>query len=95
MFFRQVFNTKYNIGFGTPATDVCSTCLRLQEGIKRANSEKDQIDVMSSQIESEKFFDILRDDRNGVHIFSFDCQKTCLCLEYLTRLHITRGKFTF
>lgn len=46
-FFRQVFNTKYNIGFGTPATDVCSTCLCLREEIKRANSEEDKIDVMT------------------------------------------------
>ncbi|CAB3252754.1 unnamed protein product [Arctia plantaginis] len=30
-YFRHVFNTSYNIGFGTPKTDVCSTCLELKE----------------------------------------------------------------
>lgn len=37
-FFRNIFNTQYNVGFGTPRTDVCSTCLSLMEKIKQ---EKD------------------------------------------------------
>ena len=33
-FFRKVFNTEYNLGFGNPRTDVCSTCLQGGERIK-------------------------------------------------------------
>lgn len=30
-FFRRVFNRNYSLGFGSPRTDVCSTCLQLLE----------------------------------------------------------------
>nr|CAH7760530.1 unnamed protein product [Callosobruchus chinensis] len=33
-YFRHIFNTCYNLGFGTPRTDVCSTFLSLSEKIK-------------------------------------------------------------
>lgn len=33
-FFRKIHNTQYNVGFGTPRTDVCSTCLSLREKLK-------------------------------------------------------------
>ncbi|CAG4948788.1 unnamed protein product [Parnassius apollo] len=33
-YFRKVFNTSFNIGFGSPRQDVCSDCLQLLEGIK-------------------------------------------------------------
>lgn len=34
--FYHIFNTKFNIGFGSPATDVCSMCCRLKNDIKSA-----------------------------------------------------------
>lgn len=33
-FFRNVFRSEYNIGLWSPRTDVCSTCISLQEKIK-------------------------------------------------------------
>ena len=33
-FYRRIFNTKYNLSFGTPRTDVCTTCLRFSEEMK-------------------------------------------------------------
>lgn len=33
-YFRNVFNTKFNIGFNAPCTDVCSTCTMLKEALK-------------------------------------------------------------
>lgn len=33
-FFRNIFNSSYNIGFGSPRTDACSTCLELSERLK-------------------------------------------------------------
>lgn len=35
-YFRTVCITDYNIGFGAPATDCCSTCLSLKSEIKHA-----------------------------------------------------------
>ncbi|KAJ8939776.1 hypothetical protein NQ318_023351 [Aromia moschata] len=37
-YFRHYFNTNYNIGFGTPKSDVCSECLRVELAIKKAAS---------------------------------------------------------
>lgn len=33
-YFRNIFDIDYNIGFGAPATDCCSTCISLKEEIK-------------------------------------------------------------
>lgn len=38
-FFRKIFRTRFNIGFGSPKTDKCSKCLSLAERIKRANND--------------------------------------------------------
>lgn len=78
-FFRNLFNTKYNIGFGTPATDVCSTCLCLRENIKRADNQKQKVEKMTQlcvhKLRAKRFFDILRDESPNVVTFSYDCQK--------------------
>lgn len=29
-YFRHIFNSNYNLGFGTPKTDACSKCLELK-----------------------------------------------------------------
>ena len=39
LYFRNIFNTSFNLGFGTPRVDVCSTCLQLTEKIKVASEE--------------------------------------------------------
>lgn len=33
-YFREVINTNFNFGFGSPKTDACSTCLHLDEQLK-------------------------------------------------------------
>ncbi|KAK9712614.1 hypothetical protein QE152_g24803 [Popillia japonica] len=33
-YFREFVNRNYNIGFGTPKTDVCSMCLRTEEFVE-------------------------------------------------------------
>ncbi|GLV39541.1 hypothetical protein CBL_20445 [Carabus blaptoides fortunei] len=45
-FFAQIFATKFNIGFGTPATDVCSFCYQLKNRIKLAKSEREKSNFM-------------------------------------------------
>lgn len=37
-FFYKIFNSKFNLGFGRPATDACSTCIEFKSRIKH---EKD------------------------------------------------------
>lgn len=78
-YFRLIFNTEYNIGFGTPRTDVCSTCLQLTEKIKRCNDQDTKARLLTEKkvhkMKAEAFYQILREPEEGVVIFSFDCQK--------------------
>lgn len=55
-YFREIFNTKYNLGFCSPRTDVCSTCLSVTERIKR------EVDVAKNN-------DLITEKR--VHRFKF------------------------
>lgn len=78
-YFRYIFNTSYNLGFGNPRTDVCSTCLQLTEKIKSCNDENVKKDLLAEKkvhkMRAEAYFQLLREAEDGVVIFSFDCQK--------------------
>lgn len=39
-YFRFVFNTEMNFGYGSPASDVCSTCLSFKEQIRKEKGNK-------------------------------------------------------
>lgn len=78
-YFRDVFNSNYNIGFGSPRTDVCSRCTELDEKIK---SEKDMrakntfiIEKRVHTLKSRAFYQLLREEKEGMVTLSFDCQK--------------------
>lgn len=78
-FFRKIFNTRYNLGFGTPRTDVCSTCLSLTEKIKIENDSKKRLDLMIEKrvhnLKAKAFYEKLKDKDKKILILSFDCQK--------------------
>lgn len=78
-FFRNIFCTQYNIGFGAPATDVCSRCCELTEKIKRekCNDAKQALLVQKRlhKLKAKAFFDKLREESPDMVTFSFDCQK--------------------
>lgn len=48
-YFRFIFNTKYNLGFGSPRVDVCSVCLQLDERLKHASSEEEKLKLMTEK----------------------------------------------
>lgn len=78
-FFRHIFNTKFNIGFGSPRHDVCSTCLHLTERIKIEKLEE-QKKILENQLVIHKlrancFYELLQEENQSTIILSFDCQK--------------------
>nr|CAH7713349.1 unnamed protein product [Callosobruchus chinensis] len=78
-FFRNYVNKNYNLAFGTPLTDACSTCLQVKEKLKQAKSDGEKVNIMTQQrihtLRAKAFYDLLkRTDENTV-MFSFDCQK--------------------
>lgn len=78
-YFCRIFNTCYNIGFGSPRTDVCSTCLQLSERIKKEKDEKVKQNLLTERrihkLRAKAFFSMLEEEREGLKTISFDCQK--------------------
>lgn len=78
-YFRHIFNTEYNIGFGTPQTDVCSKCLELREKVKREQDESQKATLIAEKrvhtLRAKSFFENLRETTSGLKIISFDFQK--------------------
>lgn len=78
-YFRRYLCTNYNIGFGSPATDVCSKCLLLKAKLKRCKVPDEKINIMTDmrvhKLRAQAFYDVLRKQNNNELILSFDCQK--------------------
>lgn len=81
-FFRRIFNSTYNLGFGTPRTDVCSRCLELTEKIKTSTEpDKKQEYIVQKRIHSIKakaFYNLLKTEDENILVMSFDCQKNMM-----------------
>lgn len=78
-FFCKIFNTQYNVDFGTPRTDVCSTCLSLREKIKQEKYAGKRTELITEKrvhrLQYKAFYSKLKDTDNNTLILSFDCQK--------------------
>lgn len=78
-YFRNYVNKTYNIGFGTPAVDVCSICLELSEKIKRCKNSNEKTNLMVQKrvhsLRAKAFFDMLKEKEDDTMKLSFDCQK--------------------
>ncbi|CAH0404462.1 unnamed protein product [Chilo suppressalis] len=78
-FFRKVFVTNFNIGFGSPRQDVCSTCLQLSERIKVEKDAAEKVRIMTElrihKLRAKAFFKLLQKEENHEILLSFDCQK--------------------
>lgn len=78
-YFRSVFNENFNLGFGSPRTDVCSYCLELSEKLKTEKNPQQKQNLMVQKrihkLKAQCFFDLLRSKDENTLILSFDCQK--------------------
>lgn len=76
--FKKHFNTEYNLGFGTPRTDICSICLQFQENIKTETDSVKKKDLMIQKrihtLNAKAFYSILKTKEDGSKTMSFDCQ---------------------
>lgn len=78
-YFRHIFNSSYNLGFGTPKTDACSTCLELNSKIASENDPQKKASLMTEKrvhsLRAKAFYEKLNEVMDGLKIMSFDCQK--------------------
>lgn len=65
-FFRKIVNTSYNFGFGSPRTDVCSTCISLQDRLKNEKDPMKRNELMAEKrihrLKYKAFYNILQEE---------------------------------
>ncbi|KAK9686330.1 hypothetical protein QE152_g37274 [Popillia japonica] len=75
-YFRNYFCKNYNIGFGSPQSDVCSTCLQFKEKTKtvteKSIKQKLILDNELCKARAKSFYDLLREESPEVLVFAFD-----------------------
>lgn len=78
-YFRDHFNRNFNVGFGSPATDACSTCIMFREQLKRAAVATEKTQIMTElrihKLKAKAFYDMVRKPDDRVIMYSYDCQK--------------------
>lgn len=76
-YFRDILNRFYNIGFGSPRTDVCSTCTELNEKIKVEKDPNVKNTLMIykrvHKLKAKVFYQLLNEQKDGMATLSFDC----------------------
>lgn len=78
-YFRNIFNTSYNLGFGSPRVDVCSICLQFDERLKRTSTEIEKNTLLTEKrihkLRAKAFYSLLKENDTIICTLSFDCQK--------------------
>lgn len=78
-YFRYIFNTQFNIGFGSPRVDMCSACIEFKEHLKLEKNPEVRLQIeMQKQIHKKRakaFYSLLQEKPEETVTLSFDCQK--------------------
>lgn len=78
-FFSRIFNTDFNIGFGTPATDVCGFCMRHQSGLHLCKDDQEKIQLMTNlrlhKLRAKQFYALMTEEQDGTLSYCFDLQQ--------------------
>lgn len=73
--FKRLFYSEYNIGFSSPASDVCATCLNLKNAIKRENKDKTKTELKVHQMRANTFFKLMKEQHPDSLTICFDLQQ--------------------
>lgn len=78
-FFSRIFNNNFNIGFGSPATDVCGFCVRHSSQISlcRDNLEKDKLklNLKVHKTRAQQFYKLMKETPENSISYCFDLQQ--------------------
>lgn len=79
--FKDVFYERFNLGFGTPKSDVCSTCKTLTGKCKEGPEEdrkEEEVRLKLHELRWKKFYQILNASRcdHNTLVIVFDLQQT-------------------
>lgn len=76
--FKTVFYNEYNIGFKSPATDACGTCINLKNAIKSRTGDgktKAMTDLRIHRIRADAFYKLGQETPPNSLSFAFDLQQ--------------------
>lgn len=75
----QVFHTRFNLGFGSPKCDVCSTCVSYESKVKAGgpNIDVEKVEYKLHRKRAARFYQLLKESRKNKKTLtvSFDLQK--------------------
>lgn len=78
-YFSRVFNTHFNIGFGSPATDVCGFCVRTTTQIHNAKQATDKQNLTTQlkvhKVRAAQFHKLMKEHQANTWSFCFDLQQ--------------------
>ncbi|CAH4033135.1 unnamed protein product [Pieris brassicae] len=87
--FKDFFQKTFIAGFGSPQTDVCSTCLQHDELLKVEKDISKRNDIMIDRrvhkLRAKAFYDLVREEYADVMTFSLIVKKMVLCLNFLIK----------
>nr|CAH7746213.1 unnamed protein product [Callosobruchus chinensis] len=73
--FKRLFYSEFNIGFSSPASDVCGTCLNLKNAIKKDNEDRLKTELKVHQIRANTFYKLMGNGAIDAISICFDLQQ--------------------
>lgn len=77
--FHRIFSNEFNIGFKSPATDVCSLCERLKNSIIRETDASKKSKLMLEKrvhtIKANTFYELMKQNVPNAKTYCFDMQQ--------------------
>lgn len=76
--FKNIFYHNFNIGFKSPASDVCGTCLNLKHAISKETGDqkmKSQTDLRIHKLRANEFYKLAKESPPRSVSFAFDLQQ--------------------
>ncbi|CAH1980234.1 unnamed protein product [Acanthoscelides obtectus] len=78
-YFSRIFSNDFNIGFGTPATDVCGFCTRHLNLLSMVNGQREKQTVITNlrvhKLRAKQFFKMMKEKSGDGMAFCFDLQQ--------------------
>lgn len=78
-YFSRIFNTYFNIAFGSPATDVCGFCVRTQTSISNSKDKREMEKLKTTlrvhKFRANQFFKLLKEKPAHSITYCFDLQQ--------------------
>ncbi|ESO03944.1 hypothetical protein HELRODRAFT_172979 [Helobdella robusta] len=74
--FYKIFTREFNIGFGSPKVDACTTCERFRHLIRKHRNEHERKKLVAERkvhlLRKNAFYKALRTEVNGTHRIAYD-----------------------